>query len=63
MAFLETFILKNVPKEIETEKEVLLLRFEELVAADTSRTNWWLKDSYASNQQEEKEEGVDADYS
>lgn len=27
MAFLETFILKNVPKEIETEKEVLLLRF------------------------------------
>lgn len=63
MAFLETFIFKNVPKEIETEKEILMLRFEELAQADTSRTNWWLKDSYASNEQEEKEEAMGADYS
>lgn len=34
-----------------------------MASADTSRTNWWLKDSYASSQQEEKEEGIDAEYS
>ncbi len=43
MAFLQTFITKNVPKQVENEREVFPVKFEELQNADVSQTNWWMK--------------------
>ena len=43
MAFLQTFITKNVPKQVENEREVFPVKFEELQYADVSQTNWWMK--------------------
>jgi Sec-independent protein translocase protein TatA len=41
MGFLETFLNKNVKKEIEKEEEVFPLDFQTLTTIDTSTTLWW----------------------
>ena len=41
MAFLETFVNKNVKKEIEKENELFPLTFQQLLTVDTSTTLWW----------------------
>ncbi len=49
MAFLETFISKNIQKEVQNEKEVFPLSFQQLVHADTSTTIWWESQTATAN--------------
>ena len=41
MAFLNTFITTNIPKEIIKEQETFPLTFQNLLTVDTSSTLWW----------------------